>query len=152
MLARNLGHLGAGQQTLGDDPSSLSFPTHARSAKDLLILVKRCGPDRHSLSVSFHVGLQWYSSGNPDPLLHSRWRVDDAKSPHPLSAIDIKRAQDALQNDPFVMAYPEWTAAIKQMLEMGVRAEQQALAKWGLNYVVSEYLPKKLADPSRFLP
>lgn len=71
---------------------------------------------------------------------------------HPLSAIDVKRAQDALRNDPFIIAHPEWTAAIKQMLEMGVRAEQQALAKWGLNYVISEYLPKKLADPSRFLP
>jgi len=71
---------------------------------------------------------------------------------HPLSEIDIKRAQDALKNDPFIMAYPEWTAAIRQMLKMGVRAEQQALAKWGLNYVITEYLPKKLADPSRFLP
>src|SRR4051794_14652774 len=29
VLARNLGHLGTGQQTLGDDPSSLSFRTHA---------------------------------------------------------------------------------------------------------------------------
>jgi len=35
---------------------------------------------------------------------------------------------------------------------MGVRAEQQALAKWGLNYVIDEYLPRTLADASRFLP
>jgi DNA topoisomerase-6 subunit A len=35
---------------------------------------------------------------------------------------------------------------------MGVRAEQQALAKWGLNYVIDEYLPRKLADESGFLP
>ena len=34
---------------------------------------------------------------------------------------------------------------------MGVRAEQQALAKWGLNYVIEEYLPAKLAKPSQFL-
>jgi DNA topoisomerase-6 subunit A len=71
---------------------------------------------------------------------------------HPLSPTDIKRAQDALENDPFIMAHPEWIAAIKQLLAMGVRAEQQALAKWGLNYVISEYLPKKLADASAFLP
>jgi DNA topoisomerase-6 subunit A len=71
---------------------------------------------------------------------------------HPLAASDIKRAQDALQNDPFIMAHPEWIAAIKQMLHMGVRAEQQALAKWGLNYVINEYLPKKLANESSFLP
>ena len=71
---------------------------------------------------------------------------------HPLSPADIKRAQDALNNDPFIMAHPEWIAAIKQLLAMGVRAEQQALAKWGLNYVISEYLPKKLANASAFLP
>jgi len=71
---------------------------------------------------------------------------------HPLSPTDIKRAQDALHNDPFIKAHPEWTAAIKQLLAMGVRAEQQALAKWGLNYVISEYLPKKLAEAGAFLP
>jgi len=78
------------------------------------------------------------------------FRLEDAT--HKLSAVDIKRAQDALQNDPFIMAHPEWIAAIRQLLDMGVRAEQQALAKWGLNYVISEYLPRKLADTRRFLP
>lgn len=43
-------------------------------------------------------------------------------------------------------------AHINQLLSMGVRAEQQALAKWGLNYVIDEYLPRKLADQSSFLP
>jgi len=71
---------------------------------------------------------------------------------HPLTATDIKRAQDALKNDPFIMAHPEWIAAIKQMLQMGVRAEQQALAKWGLNYVIDDYLPQKLAGTDSFLP
>ncbi len=71
---------------------------------------------------------------------------------HPLTKMDIKRAQDALHNDPFIMAHPKWISAIKQLLEMGVRAEQQALAKWGLNYVVDEYLPRKLANESSFLP
>jgi DNA topoisomerase-6 subunit A len=71
---------------------------------------------------------------------------------HPLTANDIKRAQDALQNDPFIKAHPAWIAAIRQLLQLGVRAEQQALAKWGLNYVINDYLPRKLADESRFLP
>ena len=71
---------------------------------------------------------------------------------HPLSRTDIKRAEDALHNDPFIIAHPEWGAAILQMLKMGVRAEQQALAKWGLNYVIDEYLPKKLANRDSFLP
>jgi DNA topoisomerase VI subunit A len=71
---------------------------------------------------------------------------------HPLAPTDIKRARDALEHDPFIKAHPEWIAAIKQLLAMGVRAEQQALAKWGLNYVLNEYLPRKLADVQSFLP
>lgn len=71
---------------------------------------------------------------------------------HKLSAVDIKRAEDALHNDPFIAAHPQWRAAIGQMLRMGVRAEQQALAKWGLNYVIDDYLPRKLADAANFLP
>ena len=35
---------------------------------------------------------------------------------------------------------------------MGVRAEQQALAKWGLNFVIQEYLPRKLKEKKKFLP
>jgi DNA topoisomerase-6 subunit A len=75
-----------------------------------------------------------------------------ADATHPLEPIDIKRARDALHNDPFIKANPEWVAAIKKLLEMGVRAEQQSLAKWGLNYVIDEYLPRKLASPDSFLP
>lgn len=78
------------------------------------------------------------------------FRLEDAT--HPLSKTDIKRAQDALKNDPFFASEPRWSAAIGQLLAMGVRAEQQALAKWGLNYVIEEYLPRKLANPESFLP
>ena len=41
---------------------------------------------------------------------------------------------------------------LTRLLEMGVRAEQQSLARWGLNYVIDEYLPAKLKDPRHFLP
>jgi len=75
-----------------------------------------------------------------------------ADATHPLSKTDIKRATDAIANDPFFGAHPQWLGAIKQQLEMGVRAEQQALAKWGLNYVIDEYLPRKLEDRAGFLP
>jgi DNA topoisomerase-6 subunit A len=71
---------------------------------------------------------------------------------HPLEPVDVKRARDALSHDPFFSSEPRWIDAIEQLLEMGVRAEQQALAKWGLNYVIEEYLPRKLADESSFLP
>ena len=66
--------------------------------------------------------------------------------------MDKKRARDALKNDPFFQAHKPWQKAIHQMLKMGVRAEQQALAKWGLNFVVEEYLPQKLKNTSKFLP
>jgi len=71
---------------------------------------------------------------------------------HPLLPVDIKRAKDALKNDPFFQAQPKWQRAIKKMLKMGVRAEQQAFAKWGLNFVIEEYLPAKLKKQKSFLP
>jgi DNA topoisomerase-6 subunit A len=71
---------------------------------------------------------------------------------HPLHDVDIKRAKDALKNDPFFKTHKPWQKAIEQLLKMGVRAEQQALAKWGLNYVIDEYLPQKLAQRDKFLP
>jgi DNA topoisomerase-6 subunit A len=71
---------------------------------------------------------------------------------HPLLDVDIKRARDALKNDPFFKSHKPWQKAMADLLQMGVRAEQQALAKWGLNYVIEEYLPRKLANPAQFLP
>ncbi len=78
------------------------------------------------------------------------FKLEDAT--HKLQPVDIKRAKDALKNDPFFKAHLPWVKAIKQLLKMGVRAEQQALAKWGLNFVIQEYLPKKLKNKKSFLP
>jgi DNA topoisomerase-6 subunit A len=78
--------------------------------------------------------------------------VDYQLPTHPLQDVDVKRARDALKNDPFFKAHKPWQKAIEQMLKMGVRAEQQALAKWGLNYVIDEYLPRKLGQTQSFLP
>jgi len=71
---------------------------------------------------------------------------------HPLQEVDIKRAKDALKNDPFIKSHKEWREAIEQMLSMGVRVEQQAFAKHDLNYVIDKYLPAKLKKPEKFLP
>ncbi|MCZ6787997.1 MAG: DNA topoisomerase IV subunit A [Planctomycetota bacterium] len=71
---------------------------------------------------------------------------------HKLTATDIKRAKDALKNDPFFKANPKWQRAIRQQLKMGVRAEQQAFAKWDLNYIIEKYLPSKLKKIKSFLP
>jgi DNA topoisomerase-6 subunit A len=78
--------------------------------------------------------------------------IDYELPTHPLQDVDVKRAKDALKNDPFFQSHKEWRKAIEKLLKMNVRAEQQALAKWGLNYVIEEYLPRKLANPARFLP
>jgi DNA topoisomerase-6 subunit A len=70
---------------------------------------------------------------------------------HPLEPPDIKRANDALKNDPFMHHHKEWQKALSQMLKMGVRIEQQAFAKHGLNFVLETYLPEKLKKKD-FLP
>ena len=71
---------------------------------------------------------------------------------HPLTEVDIKRGKDALKNDPFVQQYPAWQKNIKDLIHMKKRAEQQALAKHGLNYVIEKYLPNKLKNPKEWLP
>ena len=79
--------------------------------------------------------------------------IVDYKLPtHPLKDVDVKRAKDAIKNDPFFQHHKEWADAMEQLVKMGVRAEQQALAKHGLNYVIDKYLPEKLAHPEKFLP
>jgi DNA topoisomerase-6 subunit A len=78
--------------------------------------------------------------------------IDYQLPTHPLLDVDVKRARDALKNDPFFKAHKPWQKALEQLLKMGVRAEQQALAKWGLNYVIEEYLPRKLDQRAGFLP
>jgi DNA topoisomerase-6 subunit A len=79
--------------------------------------------------------------------------IVDYKLPtHPLKDVDVKRAKDALKNDPFFHHHKEWIKALEQLLKMGRRAEQQAFAKFNLNYVIDTYLPAKLAHPERFLP
>jgi DNA topoisomerase-6 subunit A len=78
--------------------------------------------------------------------------IDYELPTHPLKEVDIKRAKDALKNDPFILHHTPWQAALQQLIKMGVRAEQQALAKHGLNYVIDEYLPQKLSNVGQFLP
>ncbi len=79
--------------------------------------------------------------------------IVDYKLPtHPLKEVDVKRAKDALKNDPFFTEHVEWKKAMELLLELGQRAEQQAFAKFGLDHVLTEYLPHKLKHPERFLP
>ncbi len=78
--------------------------------------------------------------------------IDYELPTHKLKDVDIKRAKDAMKNDPFVHHHKLWQKAITQMLKAGVRVEQQAFAKHGLDFVVKQYLPDKLKDIKKFLP
>jgi len=79
--------------------------------------------------------------------------IIDYKLPtHPLKEVDIKRVKDGLKNDPFVKQHIEWQRALKQLVEMKKRAEQQALAQHGLNFVITNYLPEKLENQKTWLP
>ena len=79
--------------------------------------------------------------------------IVDYKLPtHNLKDVDIKRGKDAIKNDPFVRHHKEWQQAIKMQIEMGKRAEQQAFAKYDLNFVMTKYLPDKINNPRSWLP
>ena len=83
----------------------------------------------------------------------SKEDIKEYKLPtHPLKEVDKKRALDAMRNDPFIRHHKPWQEAINKMLDMGVRVEQQALAKHGLEFVAETYLPRKLARKAAFLP
>ncbi|MHB8351583.1 MAG: DNA topoisomerase IV subunit A [Thermoplasmata archaeon] len=61
-----------------------------------------------------------------------------------LSDVDIRALQAELSDPRFQTA--EWRAEIELMLKNGKKAEQQSLAKYGLNYVTEKYLPEKLTE------
>jgi DNA topoisomerase VI subunit A len=61
-----------------------------------------------------------------------------------LSEQDV-RALEAERTDPR-FATAEWRSEIELMLKNGKKAEQQSLAKYGLNYVTDHYLPEKLTE------
>jgi DNA topoisomerase VI subunit A len=61
-----------------------------------------------------------------------------------LSEQDIRALQAELTDPRFGTA--DWRSEIELMLKNGKKAEQQSLAKYGLNYVTEHYLPEKLTE------
>ena len=79
--------------------------------------------------------------------------IEEYKLPtHPLKDVDIKRIKDGIKNDPFVKHHKEWQKALTFQIKLKKRAEQQALAKHGLNFVISDYLPQKIKNQKTWLP
>ena len=60
-----------------------------------------------------------------------------------LTDMDVRALHAELKDPRFNTGY--WRTEIETMLKLGKKAEQQALAKYGLDYVTSTYLPEKLS-------
>ena len=61
-----------------------------------------------------------------------------------LSSKDIQALNAELSDPRFADQW--WQRQINDMLELGKKAEQQSLAKYGLDFVTDTYLPEKLAE------
>ncbi len=61
-----------------------------------------------------------------------------------LSKNDRKALEQELDDPRFDTEF--WKQEIETMLDIDKKAEQQALAKYGLDYVTDTYLPEKLGE------
>ena len=61
-----------------------------------------------------------------------------------LTQKDIEALNAELSDPRFADSW--WQDQINMMLELGKKAEQQSLAKYGLDFVTETYLPEKLAE------
>jgi len=66
----------------------------------------------------------------------------------PLSDSDINALESELEDPRFQTEY--WDEQIKLQLEIGKKAEQQALASRGLDFVTDTYLPTRLEEMGIF--
>jgi len=81
----------------------------------------------------------------PDAKWSGVWATDivDYKLPSDaLTEVDVKRLHD-LRKDPRYEG-KLWRREIKKFLEIRKKAEQEAFSRYGLTYIVDEYLPTKL--------
>lgn len=62
----------------------------------------------------------------------------------PLDEVDVKRLYE-LQKDPRYKD-PLWRREIKTFMKIKRKAEQEAFSRYGLTYIVDEYLPAKLEE------
>jgi DNA topoisomerase VI subunit A len=87
----------------------------------------------------------------PDAVWSGVWASDiiEYKLPtDPLDEVDIKRLYE-LQKDPRYQNDPLWQREIKLFLKIKRKAEQEAFSRYGLTYIVDEYLPTKLENSEK---
>jgi DNA topoisomerase-6 subunit A len=83
----------------------------------------------------------------PDAKWSGVWATDivNYKLPtDPLDEVDMKRLYE-LMKDPRYKA-PLWRREIKTFMKIKKKAEQEAFSRYGLTYIVDEYLPAKLEE------
>lgn len=83
----------------------------------------------------------------PDAKWSGVWATDivDYKLPsEALTDVDIKRLHE-LQRDPRYKG-ELWQGEVKKFLKIRRKAEQEAFSRYGLTYIVDEYLPAKLEE------
>jgi DNA topoisomerase-6 subunit A len=83
----------------------------------------------------------------PDAKWSGVWATDivNYKLPtDPLDEVDMKRLYE-LQKDPRYKD-PLWRREIKTFMKIKKKAEQEAFSRYGLTYIVDEYLPQKLEE------
>jgi len=83
----------------------------------------------------------------PDAKWSGVWATDivNYKLPtDPLDEVDMKRLSE-LQRDPRYKD-PLWQREIKTFMKIKKKAEQEAFSRYGLTYIVDEYLPAKLEE------
>jgi DNA topoisomerase-6 subunit A len=83
----------------------------------------------------------------PDAVWSGVFATDivDYKLPSdPLTDVDIKRLHE-LEKDPRYSG-ELWKREIKTFLKIKKKAEQEAFSRYGLTYIVDEYLPTKLEE------
>jgi DNA topoisomerase-6 subunit A len=83
----------------------------------------------------------------PDAKWSGVWATDiiNYKLPtDPLDDVDMKRLSE-LQKDPRYED-PLWRREIKTFMKIKRKAEQEAFSRYGLTYIVDEYLPAKLEE------
>jgi len=85
----------------------------------------------------------------PDATWSGMWATDivDYKLPSDaLTNIDIKRLHE-LHKDPRYKG-KLWQREVKKFLKIKKKSEQEAFSRYGLTYIVDEYLPAKLKETS----
>jgi DNA topoisomerase-6 subunit A len=83
----------------------------------------------------------------PDAKWSGVWATDivNYKLPtDPLDEVDMKRLSE-LERDPRYVD-PLWRREIKTFMKIRRKAEQEAFSRYGLTYIVDEYLPSKLEE------